>query len=244
MNTITQDSLVAAICARVTQAPVRREPFPHLIVDDILPADVFTRLVADLPAVEELTPLSEVGWRSVSHYDSHATAAITELNERSDLEAWSAVESALLHQDFETAMRDAFAEWTSDVPRDRAIWKQVRLDRGEAGAHLTPHTDAPSAFVKVLIYVAAAGSHPSLDTVMYEPVDLDAWIAHFGEAGDYTDGNYCHEPADQFREVSRVQFRPNRLFVFARTRDSLHGLEPLAPEAAPRYLISAHFRRT
>lgn len=238
---ISQQTLVDHVCRRIERGTMRAEPFPHLVVDGVLPEDTFQRLIADLPPVEEFVPMARTGWTSVSRYEHHGTSTLYELSGRSDPDIWVSVRHALTDLQVEANLRGSVAPG-EDATRHLPLRKEVRLDCARAGAYLLAHTDAPILFMKTLIYLRCGEPDPSADTLLYVPKDPDARLARLGALGDYTDDNYGHEAADDHHEAGRVPFRPNRLLCFRRCRDSLHGLAPLSSAAAPRYLISTHFK--
>lgn len=218
---------------------VRPQPFPHLVIDGVLPEDVFHRLKSDLPPFESLVLMSRSGMSSVAGYDRRAMLPFVELTGRGDPEIWTSVAAALNSGEIEHALRKVFSPWiTADVEAllERPLRREVRVHCDLAGSHLTPHTDAPSMFITSFIYVRGGAVDPSLDTILYEPLNPTQRLR------DLEDREYAHEDPSHHRPVGRVEFRPNRMFSFLRTSTSLHGLNPVAEHAAPRYLISLHLK--
>ena len=64
----------------VESSSIRLEPFPHLIVDGVLPADVFRRVSDELPSFSDLASVPETGATNVAAYDRRATLAVEELS--------------------------------------------------------------------------------------------------------------------------------------------------------------------
>lgn len=62
----------------VESSAVRLEPFPHLVVDDLLPADLFRRVSDELPTFSDLANVPGTGAVSVAAYDRRATRAVEE----------------------------------------------------------------------------------------------------------------------------------------------------------------------
>lgn len=238
----TLEDLTDHICTRVAQTELTAHPFPHLVVDDALPPDLFSRLIADLPPAHTLIPVDTMGWSSVARYKQHGTALLSDLAGCADPDVWQAIERILSGPQVERSLREAFVTHVPETQAQSRLRKEIRLDCAGAGGHLWPHTDAPILFMKTLIYLSSATVNPSLDTLLYQPKDPAARIATLGAGGDYTDESYRHEDPDEHRVAGRVAFQPNRLLTFPRGRDTLHGLAPLAPTAAPRFLISIHYK--
>jgi len=236
--------VVAHLARAVARGAVAADPFLHLVVDGALPPGLVERLVADLPSAGEMVGMRETGWQSVSRYHLRGTRRADDLRGRSDPLAWQEVTVALTHPEVEARLREAFASW---IPAPlaqllrRPLRRELWLDCDDAGSYLLPHTDAPSTFVKAIVYLSASTAHPSTGTVLYRPRDPEARRRRFAD-GDYTDDDYRHETREEHEEAARVPLRPGRMLAFLRSRDSLHGLDPVAPEAAPRYLLSLHIK--
>lgn len=233
--------LAGCVVDAIRRAEVVRDPFPHLIADDVLPAAVFERLLDDLPPVERLVTMASLGWRSIAQYDRHRTALLHEIEGCRDPDVWATTDQALLDDQVEMALREVFDPWF-DRPVDAPPTKEVRLDCAVGGGHLAPHTDSPVILMKALIYLTPQVCDRRLDTILYEPRDPAARAARLGPTGDFTPGEYQHESLEDHREAGRVAYRPNRLFAFPRSRDSLHGLAPIPPALAPRYLLVTHYK--
>lgn len=226
----------------IAKASLVKEPFPYLVTDNALPPDIFARLIADLPAISDLKPMSQIGLRNVAKYDKHVTALFEDIPGRRDPDVWAHVASALLDMSVENLLREIFSPFVP-VARDRRdLIREVRLDCGQAGAFLEPHTDSPVVLMKSLLHLSPETSHSTADTVLFRPKDPDARRKRLGERGDFSPASYAHESAGDHVEAARVKFRPNRMWSFFRTADSLHGLEPLAEAATPRYIVAAHYR--
>jgi len=67
---------------------------------------------------------------------------------------------------------------------------------------------------------------------LYEPLDVEARLKRM------KDEEYSHEELSDHRRVGQIEFKPNRAIAFLRTQNSVHGIEPIAEIAGPRYAIS------
>jgi hypothetical protein len=223
----------------VESSSVRLEPFPHLVVDGVLPADVFRRVSDDLPSFSDLASVPETGAANAAAYDRRATLAIEELSSPGGPSVWDDVGSGLKSNEVERALVQFFSPWIGNKIGQALggpLRRQVRIHCDHARFSLNPHTDAPAIFVTSFIYVSSRVPDPSLDTVLYEPLDSEARLR--GLEGK----EYAHEDPRDHRPVGRVVFRPNRMFSFLRTVSSLHGVGPVSDRAAPRHLISLRLK--
>lgn len=234
--------IVAHLIERIDGSELVNEPFPYMVTDDALPSEVFDRLIADMPDVTELTPMSEIGLRNVAQYRKHSTALFHELSGRSDPQVWRAVADAVLDLSLEQHLRKIFAPHVPAASDPRAVKKEVRLDCGRVGAHLDPHTDSPIVLFKCLLYLRAPSDHPTADTILYAPKDNVRRTQALGGHDDFTVDSYTHESASDHVEVARVKFKPNRMWTFFRTPASLHGLDELTEESAPRFIMAGHYK--
>lgn len=238
-NGATQ-ALVAYLCQRIAASIVDLTPFPHLVVDNLLPADFFDQLASSLPSPDSLTAVNAMGWKSVQQYGNRSTALVSNLDEPRQL--WRLLDEAMCDIAVQDALQQLFAPHVHEARVGLDVRRELRLDCACDGSGLRPHTDAPILFMKSLVYVAAAKEDPSLDTILYIPRDPARRYAALGPTGDFTDETYQHEDPAGHIMHTRVQFRPNRLLTFPRTRDSLHGLESQDPETGPRYVLSLHYK--
>jgi len=223
----------------VESSSIRLEPFPHLVVDGVLPADIFRKVSDELPSFSDLASVPETGATNVAAYDRRSTLAVEELSSPGGPSVWDDVDSGLKSNEVERALLQSFSPWIDGKigqAQGGPLRRQVRIHRDHAGFNLNPHTDAPGIFITSFIYVSSGVPDPSLDTVLYEPVDPEARLR--GLEGK----EYAHEDPGDHRPVGRIVFRPNRMFSFLRTVSSLHGVGPVSDRAAPRHLISLRLK--
>ena len=234
----------AHLCRRIRETPVAREPWPHQLVDEFLPPDVFEALLASIPEawlrmrVEEprswVLPYGEgklehsegtdlVPWQGREREASTLWHIIRALNdERQIFEA--------LKVPFRREMKAAVERFTArfvETPRPVQV---SRLTRDARAYDLLPHTDVPNKLASIVLYVRSdAGT--KLGTTLHAPI----------EPGFACGGFTYHDPAG-FREAGMVPFRPNSAFIFVRDDHTFHGVcfEPGAPDFA-RVTIQSNF---
>lgn len=223
----------------VESSEVLSVPFPHLVVDDVLPLDVFRRLTADLPSFQTLVPMSKTGWSSVAGYNRRGTLLFSELEGREDVEVWRSVQDALDSVSAEEILKRKFAPWFDEQIKSRLrlpLRREVRVHCDLDGSLMTPHTDAPLMFITSFIYAQSSQTDDSLDTLLFIPRNPAERLTLLEEK------EYGHENPEWHHERGRVRFCPNRMFSFLRTSESLHGFGPVSRNAAPRYLMSLHLK--
>jgi len=183
--------------------------------------------------------MPEKGAANVAAYDRRVTLAVEELSSPGGPSVWNDLGIGLKSNIVERALVQSFSPWIGGRLGQEfggQLRRQVRIHCDHAGFKLNPHTDAPAIFVTSFIYVSSRVPDPSLDTVLYEPLDPEARLR--GLEGK----EYAHEDLRDHRLVGRVVFRANRMFSFLRTGSSLHGVGPVSDLAAPRHLISLRLK--
>lgn len=221
-------ALVAHVRRSVLSAPMRAQPFPHLVVSELLPADFYQQLLRAIPAptfwrrsghqrdnwhVEEdrASRLSETIWRFM--HDDIAATELTPLL----LDRFSEAIAAYWRETFDLDGSQFLGHYLCD---------EGRLLLRRPGYELEPHLDPPHAILTVLCYLAQPGDPDTHGTDLYASDPLPAQrvgILH---------------PARQGIKVERVTtipFRPNTALVFVTPR-GVHGAKlPLT--------VDEHFER-
>jgi hypothetical protein len=223
----------------VEKTKVLTIPFPHLVVDNILPNNIFDRLKDDLPDFNDLVPMSKTGWTSVKNYEKRGTLPFSELKSLNDVNVWETVQKVLESKSIENLLKAKFSLWLNESIKNylrQPLRREVRVHCDLDNSHMTPHTDAPSMFITSFIYVKTGGIDKSIDTRLFVPKNPKQRLIMLESK------KYGHEPTAWHSQTGNVQFRPNRMFSFLRTLDSIHGFGPVSSVAAPRYLISLHLK--
>lgn len=235
---VTHDAMVVHLVSSILGADIIEVPFPHLVIDGVLPTPVFEALLSNLPRPESMPAVGQKGWSSVAQYNGQWTSLFGELDVPNP-EMWQVLEDALLDHEVERATIDKLMSWIPPSALGRPLHREVRLDCTTGGAFLKPHTDHPVSFVKQLIYLTPLAYDNSLDTLLYAPRDPAVRLSELGPTADFSYDEYQHESPEAHLQAGRVRHRPNRMFVFLRSVNSLHGLGPLHC-STPRFVISVH----
>lgn len=192
----------------------RATPFPHVVIDDLLPADVFACAVSEFPGIDD------PGWDGYLHVNETKFANPRPTTWGPTLQA---IAAAMNSPEFL-----AFIEQLTGVEE---LFADPDLDGGGLhqtlrGGHLNVHTDFSthharrtwSRRVNALIYLN------------------DTWDPQWGGALEMWD-------ADVRACVRRVDPVPNRLLVFTTDGDSFHGHpEPLqCPATVARRSMALYY---
>ncbi len=219
----------AAVGAAIEQAPLRLEPFPYMVVDDLLPTRLYKCLVRGIPAPElfdrksagkehlavpfALAPAySRRAWRYMAETivpEMIAPRVIEKV--RPQIDAWIS------------------QNWPGLAPADvelRGSGGRIMLRR--RGYAIAPHRDPKWGFITCIMYLARPQDSESWGTQIYS-VDEDTEAA--SAAPYWIDPKRCHLVED-------VRFRPNRMLVFLNSGGA-HGAHIPAdaqPEDLERYI--------
>jgi hypothetical protein len=222
----------AAIEAHVTRALARStlsvDPFPHMVIDDLLPDDFYRSLLDELPPAEY--------WRSSGksreywEIDSDAGPWRTEV-------VWRFVDHGIVDRMLRPRFIDAFGPhlaqyWREGFDLDPAAVRYVtaegRLQLRRKGYQLRPHLDPPHGALTGLFYLARPGDDPKYGTALYRP----STPLPINRQGIY----YPEDHGITLEPVTTVPFRANTLLVWM-TPLGTHGADLIGGD------VPKHFER-
>lgn len=224
----------------IRKAALERSPYPHFVVDDLLPPGMVDRADAlwpDGPRNPEAPGnfLIYLGTRDARTMRAMSAEQRAFWREVIDLICDGIVPATIAR----------YSEWIADrYPGLRnvefAALSLMETDRRfvQHGAH-THHWHDPTWLFTNLIYVSDDGNGDR-GTDIYrvaanDPVTVAARTRHWLKEPDWR-GN------PDLALARHVGFRPNRLFSFYETPVSYHGVEPHPPGAGNRRVIRMHLR--
>ena len=212
---LDRPALDAHIRQRMAGAAMCAEPFPHLVVSDLLPEDFHCRLLRAIPAP---TFWRRAGYqRDNWHIDEDRASRLSETTWR------------LMHQEIAAhvlmpLLLDRFADaiseyWRSAFDLDASLFSghyvcdEGRLLLRRGGYELKPHLDPPNAILTALIYLAPSGAPDAYGTDLYKSGPLPA---------QRTGIMYPAQHGISIEHALTVPFEPNTLLAFV-TPMSVHG---------------------
>lgn len=215
-----RNAVISHLVENVAATAVSREPFPHLVVDDFLPADVFRRLVGTIPALdcyerpERGVGTAERGERAILPLSHIAQAGRPGL----DVEFLAWLNGLLGDAEVHNCLISAAKPDDEPLRTDSASTyrSQVILSRDLPPYEIGPHTDIPKRILSMIVYLAPGIHAGQLGTTLFSPDD-----------DSFSCGKGIHYGFNGFRAVKTVVFRPNRALIFARSDHSFHGLLPV-----------------
>lgn len=184
----------------IANAAVEGAPYPYVYIENVFPADFYAEILAHLPA--EYTPIATS--RNAKGYPNRFTAAPKDA-------FWHALKGRLQNG----RLRKALCEKLGAKDDPAALTDEVLLIRDLAGYAIGPHTDSPAKVITALFYLPQDESLIQAGTSIYTPKD-PAFRCKGGP----------HYPFDGFDRLRTMAFKPNSVFIFLKTDDSFHGVEP------------------
>jgi hypothetical protein len=206
--TLTDPAAIEAhIRASLDRAVLHDQPFPHMIVDGLLPRPVYDALVTGVPSAilfagkranhQHLKPpfvLAPVYSRRI--WGFFADTVTKDFIRPAVLNKFAQPVSAWLRENFPTA--------DGPVPAAHMTCSDGRLLLRRRGYQIPPHRDPKWGFITCLLYLPKLGDDEQWGTQLYT-VEDDA-EAH-GAKPHWISAEQCTLVAD-------VAFRPNRMLVF------------------------------
>lgn len=226
---------VAHTVSRIEQATVETQPFPHLVVRNFLPDDLYREALARWPA--------DTSFASRNHMDRvqfNLTRQLSELPEAlqptwSRLLGLSDAVNRALYRKFQPHFSHKFvplfgARWRETTRDYSTAFRRVQLAQYTGRGALLPHVDSVRLVVNSFLYASESGQpEPSLGTVLYRSFGLML-----------TDNNFRIPDATSSRYLAPdvvVPYEANCLLSFVNTPFSFHGVEPFDLGSCKRRLI-------
>ncbi len=205
IETLSKPGIASHVARAIRRAEVISAPFAHAVVDDLLPADLYSSLIRGLPPIElfggrptnkqqltvpfTLAPTySQRVWRYLTTVvvpDFIVPAVIERF--RAPLDEWLAL------------------NWPSVSPASVALHNSDgRIILRRRGYQIPPHRDPKWGFITCILYLARRQDSEAWGTQIFTvESDQDA----VGAAPHWVDPSRC-------RQVGEVAFKANRLFIF------------------------------
>jgi hypothetical protein len=213
------------LIGRLRTAEVILDPYPHYIVDDVLPRDYYQLLLRHLPdssAYQNLFAITDLKLDHFRHRDqSELGDAWAETLPVEIRGFWTEFNRWFLGPDLARAVLQTMAEPLRERLGEEHFWPEVSVEaqliRHRAGYFLGPHSDLFSKLVVLLFYLAPDDSLAHVGTSLYRPRDPS-----------FSCPDSKHYSFDDFVKVKTVPYRPNSVLAFVRSDRSFHGVEPLS----------------
>jgi len=226
--------LQATVREKIVSAPIDREPFPHLVVEDFLPAEFFAQLAETMPPVADFQPdddiKSNLRIEDRNKYFAQTAGEFRAVWGRLRDEVIQEVVAPVLTRRLEDDIRAKYAELftpelADDVMRGGLVSNPGRIMARKPGYNLRPHSDSAHFAVTCLLYFTSAGEVNSGALCLYRP-EREPELLH---AGTY----YAEREEGIGVELAEsIPISGNLFVAFLNRPISLHGVRIKEGEAA------------
>jgi hypothetical protein len=236
------------IAAKLQAAKLEFRPFPHLIVPNFFPIDVYNSILKynlfEANAGEELVSkavMAQMRLRQPYHLrkqiNFHARPQIRA--ESAALEFWDQLANVFLDGDwFPKLVFSKFPEYFllrfGEAVYDERLWdnleKQLFLQRHDVGYYLGPHTDRSTRIFTCIFSLADREGFEQCGTQFARP--KDPFVRCWGDG---------HHEFKDFDVVQTVPYRPNHFLLFFKTRHTFHSVK-MIDESVPNSRLGMQFQ--
>lgn len=235
-----RERVLQHLLGRVECATAESEPFGHFYLEDVLPWDIYERLLDSLPEPDKYIRASERYQAGEANFVRTFFNLDAKNMDRLDMprrHLWEGIASALMASELKEGV---FAKLAPDLifrygcrpeeVRNLPGFAMPALYRETEGFEIPPHPDTRKKVVTMHLYFPRDRSQLELGTALYKRKIL-AWP--FGGW------------RNRFTKVKQFAFAPNSGYAFvvnnAITKKSWHGREQLPPGAGVRNTLLMTF---
>jgi hypothetical protein len=197
--------VAAHIDAAVDRASLDSDPFPHIVVDNWLPTDIYDAMVRGVPPAvffadrEPSRQRMRVPFAMAPAYAQRVWRFISNVVDSSLQDA--------LNRKFACAVNEYVRGFCPELPTSTDLTLHAsdgRIMLRRPGYVIAPHRDPKWGFLTGLVYLARKGDNEAYGTQLYR----------VREDGDAPTDKPYYVSADRCDLVKSVPFRANTLFVF------------------------------
>lgn len=235
--------------SRFEQAVLEKSPYPHILIGDFFPDDVYRDILRynpfktneGRPMMEGTTPDHLTGrtpYSARKQINFHANDVIEGSPEQKEF--WRDMKDCFLKDDWfpklvASKYRDYFSIRFGDIIDDADFYslfaRKFFLQRQEPGFFIGPHTEVPARVFAAVFSFAENEEFEEYGTQMLVPKDrlTRCW------------GCDHHPESDDYIVKKIAPYRPNHFFVFYKTRHSFHSVR-LTPDNIPNQRYGMQFQ--
>jgi hypothetical protein len=241
---MAESELQTTVRARLDGAEIHRDPFPHLVVEDLLPPDFFQRLAETMPPVDAFERgdklKSNLHLKQRNRYFAQAPEEFQAVWSVLRDDVMRDVVAPTLTRRLASEIREKFAslfnaEIADEIMEGGLVSDDGRIMARKPGYDLKPHTDPAHFAVTTLLYFTAAADESSGALCLFRPErspELRHVSTYFPE----------REEGIGVTLERSIPIQGNLFVAFLNAQDSLHGLRYPAGSGASgnRIAYQAH----
>jgi len=233
---------------KISQATLEQSPFPHLVIEDFFPNEIYARILAYNPflnndgsewmsASVSGNVTSRTPYHARKQINFHADATFDA--EPDAAEFWNGLKACFLDDHwFERVVQQKYADYFQLRFGDLAtepdflthFRKEFFLQRHEPGYYIGPHTDVPTRVFTCIFSFATTTGFEEYGTELL--AHKDPLVRCWG---------YDHYMPDDFIVKKVAPYRPNNFLLFFKTRHSFHSVKDIT-DAVPNQRYGMQFQ--
>lgn len=237
LPTLLDDRRIGEHVSRaIASAPLASDPYEHIVVERLLPDDVYDLLLRAIPPAEFFDDHDRIKQNLTFPMEYGPALAAKVWSYFDDMIARTMIRPAVLEKfheplqaHFATVFGAEFIDRANALPQ-AASGGRLMLRR--PGYHLDPHRDPKRSMLTCLMYLAREGDSEAYGTQIFR--------VHGDAEADYKQTYYPEQAGGRCELVKVVPYRPNSMLVFLNSRGA-HGADISADAPAELERFSYQF---
>ena len=226
----------------ILNTPPRIWPHNHAYIGPVFSKGFFGEIRTHLPPAEAYTPLGATGKVAEGDYGMRSGFLLDAPHKARVSPAVGAFWQALFDGVFDAEFADTLVahfrpqiaarlaaegvDWPTEIKRDMILVRDTSSD----GVKI--HTSDPKNLITLLFYLPEDDRYAPCGTTLYLP-----------KQRDFRCWGGPHHGFENFDKVWTAPFLPNSLFMFVKSNDSFHGVEPIQIDGMRRDLLLFYVHR-
>jgi hypothetical protein len=211
----------------VESAEIKTEPFPHVVVPDLLPEPFLRELASSIPPIELFEPSSrgikfDLPLGETNPYFQAAPEEFKAPWRQLPDEVYRTALAPLLVSRLERELREKYAdafspELADEIMAGGLVSSDGRIMARKPGYHLKPHLDSAHFGITLLLYFTLGADESSGALCLFRPERTpEMWDV----------STYYPERVEgiEVELVEEIPIRENLFVAFLNRRDALHGV--------------------
>lgn len=236
---------------KIIDAEIIMEPFPHILIDGIIPDHIYQQMMEEIPLLEN-------SWKVF--FKSHLERG---LRVREQINVCNEMDKEYSDRYFDLKSLQQSKRWQADI-LNRTSWKEYRemlagkalqvallqkfmpflekrigdkdlasfpkgvtINRETGGFTISPHTDTETKLLFGIFYLAKDDKHPELSTNLYKhKTGRKSWISKPSWA-----------KWKDFNLEKRIEYLPNRMCIILKNDNCWHSVD-IDPEVKEKRYTS------
>ena len=215
----------------IGKTPIETDPFPHLYVNNVFPADFYATLIEMMPSDEEYHESSSVRTNNAYSLKSRKRISLSKCEHESlgteKRVFWDDLKEFLTSNEFTLLFVEKFKDQLLKRYTQLNTTTRLELLKDSTGYRISPHTDAMHKIFTILFYLPSSYTMRHLGTSIYTPKEK-GFVNEEGIQLNF----------EEFDTYRKVDYLPNSIFCFMKTDNSFHGREPIVDQDVRRDLLN------